>query len=82
MAGEGSGGHPSPNPRCLSPSAHLPTCAHAHAQEPEAAALAYGLGSSKRDELVLVFDLGGGTLDVSVLEVGGGTIEVRPPSMS
>ena len=45
-------------------------------EEPVAAALAYGVGQGDDDELVLVFDLGGGTLDVSVLRVGGGTAEV------
>ncbi|KAL1515309.1 hypothetical protein AB1Y20_001941 [Prymnesium parvum] len=44
--------------------------------EPVAAALAYGAVSAVEDELVCVFDLGGGTLDVSVLQVGGGTVEV------
>ncbi len=44
--------------------------------EPTAAALAYGL-DKKKNETILVFDLGGGTFDVSVLEVGGGVIEVR-----
>jgi molecular chaperone DnaK len=44
--------------------------------EPTAAALAYGL-DKKDNETILVFDLGGGTFDVSVLEVGGGVIEVR-----
>jgi molecular chaperone DnaK len=44
--------------------------------EPTAAALAYGL-DKKADETILVFDLGGGTFDVSVLEVGDGVIEVQ-----
>jgi molecular chaperone DnaK len=43
--------------------------------EPTAAALAYGL-DKKNDETILVFDLGGGTFDVSVLSVGGGVVEV------
>ena len=50
--------------------------------EPTAAALAYGLDKGKEDELILVFDLGGGTFDVSLLEVGKdedgfATIQVR-----
>ncbi len=44
--------------------------------EPTAAALAYGLDKNE-DETILVFDLGGGTFDVSVLEVGDGVIEVK-----
>ena len=44
--------------------------------EPTAAALAYGLDRTNKDEKVLVFDLGGGTFDVSVLELGGGVFEV------
>src|SRR5512146_2526266 len=44
--------------------------------EPTAAALAYGL-DKKSNETILVFDLGGGTFDVSVLEVGDGVIEVK-----
>jgi len=44
--------------------------------EPTAAALAYGLDKQK-DETILVFDLGGGTFDVSVLEVGDGVVEVK-----
>ncbi len=44
--------------------------------EPTAAALAYGL-DKRKDETILVFDLGGGTFDVSVLDVGDGVIEVR-----
>jgi molecular chaperone DnaK len=44
--------------------------------EPTAAALAYGM-DKKNDETILVFDLGGGTFDVSVLEVGDGVIEVK-----
>ncbi len=44
--------------------------------EPTAAALAYGL-DKKNDQTILVFDLGGGTFDVSVLEVGDGVVEVK-----
>src|SRR5216117_2820203 len=47
--------------------------------EPTAAAVAYGL-DKKTDETILVFDLGGGTFDVSVLEVGDGVIEVKSTS--
>ena len=45
--------------------------------EPTAAALAYGLDKSSHDETILVFDLGGGTFDVSVLEIGDGVFEVK-----
>ena len=45
--------------------------------EPTAAALAYGLESDATDETILVFDLGGGTFDVSVLEIGDGVFEVK-----
>ena len=45
--------------------------------EPTAAALAYGLDKDAEDETVLVFDLGGGTFDVSVLEIGDGVFEVK-----
>jgi molecular chaperone DnaK len=52
--------------------------------EPTAAALAYGLDKGQQDELILVFDLGGGTFDVSLLEVGKdddfSTIQVRSTS--
>ena len=45
--------------------------------EPTAAALAYGLDKESSDETILVFDLGGGTFDVSVLEIGDGVFEVK-----
>ena len=45
--------------------------------EPTAAALAYGLDKGAEDEKILVFDLGGGTFDVSVLEIGEGVFEVK-----
>src|ERR1700682_823334 len=45
--------------------------------EPTAAALAYGLDKGSSDETILVFDLGGGTFDVSVLEIGEGVFEVK-----
>lgn len=48
--------------------------------EPTAAALAYGLDKSDRDMKIVVFDLGGGTLDVSILEFGGGVFEVLATS--
>ena len=44
--------------------------------EPTAAALAYGLEKSKKDMKIAVFDLGGGTFDISILELGGGVFEV------
>ncbi len=45
--------------------------------EPTAASLAYGLDKEKTDQTILVFDLGGGTFDVSVLEIGDGVFEVK-----
>ena len=48
--------------------------------EPTAAALAYGLDKTEGDQTVLVFDLGGGTFDVSLLELGDGVFEVKATS--
>ncbi len=48
--------------------------------EPTAAALAYGLDKEAADQTILVFDLGGGTFDVSVLEIGDGVFEVKSTS--
>ena len=48
--------------------------------EPTAAALAYGLDKESSDQTILVFDLGGGTFDVSVLELGDGVFEVKSTS--
>ncbi len=48
--------------------------------EPTAAALAYGLDKEGEDQTILVFDLGGGTFDVSVLEIGDGVFEVKSTS--
>ena len=45
--------------------------------EPTAAALAYGLEKEESDQTILVFDLGGGTFDVSILEIGDGVFEVK-----
>src|SRR5919198_571501 len=45
--------------------------------EPTAAALAYGLDKEASDHTILVFDLGGGTFDVSILELGEGVFEVK-----
>jgi molecular chaperone DnaK len=45
--------------------------------EPTAAALAYGLDKKKHDEKIAVFDLGGGTFDISILELGDGVFEVK-----
>jgi molecular chaperone DnaK len=48
--------------------------------EPTAAALAYGLEKGDNEQTILVFDLGGGTFDVSLLEIGDGVVEVRATS--
>ena len=48
--------------------------------EPTAAALAFGLDKSKQDMKILVFDFGGGTLDVTIMEMGGGVFEVMSTS--
>src|SRR6201994_1988060 len=48
--------------------------------EPTAAALAYGLDKGEKEQTILVFDLGGGTFDVSLLEIGEGIIEVKATS--
>ncbi|MGW5646941.1 Hsp70 family protein, partial [Saccharopolyspora sp. NPDC003762] len=48
--------------------------------EPTAAALAYGLEKGEKEQTILVFDLGGGTFDVSLLEVGEGLVEVKATS--
>ena len=48
--------------------------------EPTAAALAYGLDKADKEQTILVFDLGGGTFDVSLLEIGEGVVEVRATS--
>ena len=48
--------------------------------EPTAAALAYGLDKADHEQTILVFDLGGGTFDVSLLEIGDGVVEVKATS--
>jgi molecular chaperone DnaK len=48
--------------------------------EPTSAALAYGLDKGEKDQTILVFDLGGGTFDVSLLEIGEGVVEVKATS--
>jgi molecular chaperone DnaK len=48
--------------------------------EPTAAALSYGLDKQDQDQTVLVFDLGGGTFDVSILQLGDGVFEVKATS--
>jgi molecular chaperone DnaK len=52
----------------------------AYVNEPTAAALAYGLDKGEKEQTILVFDLGGGTFDVSLLEIGEGVVEVRATS--
>ena len=47
--------------------------------EPTAAAIAYGLDKKGGEQNILVFDLGGGTFDVSILTIDNGVFEVRPP---
>jgi molecular chaperone DnaK (HSP70) len=46
--------------------------------EPTAAALAYGLDRGDEDRAILIFDLGGGTFDVSLLDISGGVVESKP----
>ena len=48
--------------------------------EPTAAALAYGLDKQEKNQTILVYDLGGGTFDVSILELGDGVFEVKSPA--
>lgn len=48
--------------------------------EPTAAALAYGLDKSEKEQRIMVFDFGGGTLDVTIMEFGGGVFEVKSTS--
>src|SRR5271165_5932978 len=48
--------------------------------EPTAASLAYGLDKAGKDQKIMVFDLGGGTLDVTIMEFGGGVFEVKSTS--
>ncbi len=48
--------------------------------EPTAAALAFGLDKAEKDYKIMVFDLGGGTLDVTIMEMGGGVFEVKATS--
>src|SRR5258708_23796796 len=48
--------------------------------EPTAAALAYGLDKEGAEQTIVVFDLGGGTFDVSILEIGEGVFEGKAPS--
>ncbi|MFA5108162.1 MAG: molecular chaperone DnaK [Candidatus Micrarchaeia archaeon] len=48
--------------------------------EPTAASMAYGLDKAKEDQRILVFDLGGGTLDVTIMDFGGGVFEVKSTS--
>ncbi len=48
--------------------------------EPTSAALAYGLDKGEQEQTILVFDLGGGTFDVSLLEIGDGVVEVKATS--
>ena len=48
--------------------------------EPTAAALAYGLDKADKDQTILVFDLGGGTFDVSLLDIGDGVVQVQATS--
>ena len=66
-------------PSCCQLGAHDSICSLCVCAEPTAAAIAYGLEKkSSKEQNVLIFDLGGGTFDVSLLTIEGGVFEVRP----
>jgi molecular chaperone DnaK len=65
-----------PRPRMRAKS---PVSTFAHHHEPTAAAIAYGLDRQGKEETIIVYDLGGGTFDVTVLEISEGLLEVKRP---